>query len=943
MDGSGACYVTGDVNADGYLEKYSSDGVFQWSVRLGGTGNESCTAVALDGNGNCYVTGFTNSNGWTNGGWDTILNDGESTNRDAYVVKLNNDGVHLWSSYLGGTGIDYGNGIAVGSSGANIWVTGYTTSSNWAVNGWRTTYGGNVDAFVAKIVDTSITEPPAAPSNPGSEVADPDAITWIWQDNSYDETGFKVYADEGNTAPITVTHITDADVEAWRQDGLSPNTQYAMQVAATNAHGDSGKTPNHTAWTLIEPVAGLAFSGVTPTSISVAATNVPSNLSAGDSGLQFSNTTAGQASAWQQDTMPWTSAGLTPNTLYEFSGQSRNAVSIESISSIDTHYTLAAAPAIGNNLSADKIPGVPYPATTAFLFSNPAGFGTGAHGGTPHKVSGFLYAWDTNDAHSFSGMEPEWNADVLALSPTVSGTYYLHVQALNEAGLAGDTLDYGPFIYDAEPPNPPVVSGPVLTNNPRPTWTWTPGGGGNGTYKYELDVSGIWVETTDTAFTPAEDLTEGPHTLRLRERDDAGNWSARSFFDVFVDLTPPEPPVVSGPVLINTARPTWTWMSGGDGNGTYEYELDASGLWVETTDTAFTPAEDLPEGMHTLRVRECDDAGNWSDDGSHTITISTAALGAALHLAGPVETGADSVAFAVTFSREVVPTFNATAISITGSLAGSLLVSGTDPEYIVTVTLTDPDADGTVGISVEGGAVQDAYGNVYAGGASPQYQVYNWHMPWFTEAPENARKYTGDNQTLSVAANCGASAITYQWKWNDGAKTEHLGPASPTWTLTGVTPAQAGNYWCEATYDGSTHATPPVSLEVHAPLQIIQQPQGGQTFVGGNHEFTVIAEGGYAPLHYQWLKDGSVLIDMPDMPIGILSDLKETDSGRYTVVVTDDNGMMVESEPAELLVAAGLAGPGRFLLALLAFFLATTGTLVLQYGKRIKPTLYCPK
>ena len=108
--------------------------------------------IAVDSQSNCYITGYTNTSGWVNGGWDTSYNGGD----DGFVLKLNSAGEHLWSSYLGNTGDDYGYGIAVDSTGATIGITGSTNSSGWISGGWQTTYSGNTDAFVAKIVDISI-------------------------------------------------------------------------------------------------------------------------------------------------------------------------------------------------------------------------------------------------------------------------------------------------------------------------------------------------------------------------------------------------------------------------------------------------------------------------------------------------------------------------------------------------------------------------------------------------------------------------------------------------------------------------------------------------------------------------------------------------------------------------------------------------------------------
>ncbi len=82
--------------------------------------------IAIDNTGNAYLTGDTNSVDFptTVGAFQTVLG-GDS---DAFVTKLNVDGSALiYSTYLGGSGRDIGNAIAVDNIGS-AYVTGLTDS-----------------------------------------------------------------------------------------------------------------------------------------------------------------------------------------------------------------------------------------------------------------------------------------------------------------------------------------------------------------------------------------------------------------------------------------------------------------------------------------------------------------------------------------------------------------------------------------------------------------------------------------------------------------------------------------------------------------------------------------------------------------------------------------------------------------------------------------------
>ena len=101
--------------------------------------------IAVDGAGQAYVTGDTDSADFPASlgpGYDTSYNGGEG---DAFVVKLDAAGTGLrYATFLGGSDLDYGDGIAVDSAG-QAYVTGRTSSADFPASlgpGYDTSYNG---------------------------------------------------------------------------------------------------------------------------------------------------------------------------------------------------------------------------------------------------------------------------------------------------------------------------------------------------------------------------------------------------------------------------------------------------------------------------------------------------------------------------------------------------------------------------------------------------------------------------------------------------------------------------------------------------------------------------------------------------------------------------------------------------------------------------------
>jgi hypothetical protein len=143
--------------SNAFVAKLTADGsALAYSTYLGGSGSkygDFGAGIAMDAAGNAYVTGATDSHDFpTVNPWQPNYGGGMH-NSDAFVAMLSADGTALaYSSYLGGSGDDYGSGIAVDTAG-NAYVTGWTASPDFpTVNALQPVLrSSNGNAFVAKI------------------------------------------------------------------------------------------------------------------------------------------------------------------------------------------------------------------------------------------------------------------------------------------------------------------------------------------------------------------------------------------------------------------------------------------------------------------------------------------------------------------------------------------------------------------------------------------------------------------------------------------------------------------------------------------------------------------------------------------------------------------------------------------------------------------------
>jgi len=173
VDTAGSTYVTGGTYSinfptvsslqssngggeDVFITKFSAGGgKIIYSTYLGGSGtalgtSEQGTGIAVDASGAAYITGVTNSGNFpvNSGAFQQMLSGFET----AFIAKLAPTGSALiYSTYLGGSGMDIATAVVVDSSG-DAWVAGYTSSQDFPlVSALQGTFGGLEDAFIAEL------------------------------------------------------------------------------------------------------------------------------------------------------------------------------------------------------------------------------------------------------------------------------------------------------------------------------------------------------------------------------------------------------------------------------------------------------------------------------------------------------------------------------------------------------------------------------------------------------------------------------------------------------------------------------------------------------------------------------------------------------------------------------------------------------------------------
>ena len=143
---------------DSFILKFDNAGNRLWATLYGDFGADLAASIAADVNGNVFITGWTDSTAFPLQDAGGFFQNASGGGLDAFILKFDNNGNRIWSTFYGGSDNDWGFSIIADVSG-NIFITGASASGDFPLQDAGTFFqgsygGGSHDSFILKFSNT---------------------------------------------------------------------------------------------------------------------------------------------------------------------------------------------------------------------------------------------------------------------------------------------------------------------------------------------------------------------------------------------------------------------------------------------------------------------------------------------------------------------------------------------------------------------------------------------------------------------------------------------------------------------------------------------------------------------------------------------------------------------------------------------------------------------
>ncbi len=216
--GPGEVFATSTGSVDFVLSKFDADGTFQWVKTWGSTGFDSATSLHEGEDGSVYLMGlYAGTTDFDPGAG--VVSVGTNGGSDAFVLKLDTDGLFQWVRVWGGASTDVAYSANTDSTGG-LYVAGYfqgTADLNPTDGTATTTSAGGTDALLMKLDSDGNFE-------------------WVktWGSTGSDDVRKTVFFDDGYLVLGRFSETVDFDPDAGVDEKVAAGSDVSMSLFNLN-------------------------------------------------------------------------------------------------------------------------------------------------------------------------------------------------------------------------------------------------------------------------------------------------------------------------------------------------------------------------------------------------------------------------------------------------------------------------------------------------------------------------------------------------------------------------------------------------------------------------------------------------------------------------------------------------------------------------------------